>query len=215
MSTLELIWDAQRSYKLWSWTSGSAPHHYVAHFIRRLDNKPHLCTVRIGERGAPTAPAGNMDERAGIAVAKLAFSAEGAAALAREAGFYAQMQHIQGSAVPRCLGLFRSKVAGAEVACLVLDYCTSTPGERGHDPRRQMMSAAYAVHGAGVMHGDLLDGRSFVPSGRRVMVVDFAAAVPHQCMHGMQVRGPDGRRQVGVCSELAALERVYGAHRQY
>ncbi|KAJ6536020.1 hypothetical protein DFH09DRAFT_1091570 [Mycena vulgaris] len=215
MSTLELIWDApHKSYKLWSWTSG-APVHYIARVIRRLDRHPNLCTVRIGERGAPNAPASNTDQNADVAIVKLAFAPEGADALAREAQFYAQLQGLQGGAVPVCRGHFRGKVGGAEVACLVLDYCAGAPGESLRDPYRRIMAAAYAVHAAGVMHGDLMDGRHFVRSGRRMAIVDFAAAVVHQCTHGMQVRGPDGRRQVGVCPELAALERVYGVQREW
>jgi hypothetical protein len=132
MSTLELIWDAQKTYKLWSWTSGSV--HYVARFIRRLDGRNNLCTVRIGERGSSSAPRSNTDENAGVAVIKLAFTPEGSQALAREAQFYAQMLNVQGSAVPRCLGHFRSKVAGSEMSCLVLDYCTGMPGEQMRDP---------------------------------------------------------------------------------
>ncbi|KAJ7449243.1 hypothetical protein FB451DRAFT_1102770 [Mycena latifolia] len=213
MSTLELIWDAHKSYKLWSWTSGSV--HYVARFIRRLDGKDNVCTVRIGERGTPFAPKSNTDENAGVAVVKLAATPEGSEALAREAQCYALLAKLQGSAVPRCLGHFRSKVAGSEMSCLVLDYCTGVPGEQMRDPYRKIMDAAYAVHASGVMHGDLLDGRHFVRGGRRMMLVDFGAAVPHHCTHGMQVRGPDGRRQVGVCPELAALERIYGVHREW
>ncbi|KAJ7471181.1 hypothetical protein B0H11DRAFT_1373956 [Mycena galericulata] len=208
MSTLELIWDAQTRYKLWSWTNGSV--HYVARLIRRLDKHNSICTVRISERGVPVAPGMEGD----VAVVKLAWTPEGADALEREAQFYAQLGALQGRAVPHCLGHFHSKVAGAQMACLVLDYCAGAPGEQMHDPYRKMMSAAYAIHEAGVMHGDLLDGHHFVKSDRRMMVVDFTAAVPHQCIHGMHVHGPDGRQQIGVCPELAALERMYGVYRQ-
>ncbi|KAJ7078507.1 hypothetical protein C8R44DRAFT_96873 [Mycena epipterygia] len=213
MSTLELIWDAHTSYKLWSWTNGTV--HYVARFIRRLDGKSNICTVRIGERGSHSAPTSNTDDNAAVAVVKMAFTPEGSDALAREAQFYTQLHDIQGSAVPRCLGHFRSKVSGSEMSCLVLDYCTGVPGEPMHDPYLKIMSAAYAMHASGVMHGDLLHGRHFVKSGRRMMIVDFSAAVPHHCAHGREVRGPDGRRQIGSCPELSALERVYGIHRNW
>lgn len=132
MSTLELIWDAQTSYKLWSWTNGSV--HYVARFIRRLDGRNNICTVRIAS-GEQRAPRSNTDEDAAVAVVKLAWTREGADALEREAQFYrVQMEGVQGRAVPRCLGHFRSKVAGAEMSCLVLDYCAGVPGEQMHDP---------------------------------------------------------------------------------
>jgi hypothetical protein len=133
MSTLELVWDAHKTYKLWSWTNGSV--HYIAHFIRRLDGKPNICTVRIGERGSPSAPRSNVDQNAAVGVVKLAFTREASETLEREAQCYAQMQSIQGVAVPRCLGHFRSKVAGLEMSCLVLDYCVGAPGERMLDPQ--------------------------------------------------------------------------------
>ncbi|KAJ6551712.1 hypothetical protein B0H19DRAFT_177009 [Mycena capillaripes] len=211
MSTLELIWDTHKSYKLWSWTNGSA--HYVAHFIRRLGGRNNLCTVRIGERGSVRAPTSNVDQNADVGVIKLAFSAEASDALEREARCYAQMAGIQGVAVPRCLGHFRSKVKGVEMSCLVLDYCVGVPGEQMHDSNGKILSAAYALHAQEVMHGDLLDGRHFVKSERRMLIVDFAAAVPHKCVHGKHIYGPDGRRLIGVCPELSALERIYGAPR--
>jgi hypothetical protein len=133
MSTLELIWDAQKRYKLWSWTNGSV--HYVAHFIRRLEGRDNVCTVRIGERGTPREPRGNRDESAAVGIVKLAFTPAESDALEREAQCYARMQKLQGVAVPRCWGHFRGKVAGAEMSCLVIDYCAGVPGEHMHDPQ--------------------------------------------------------------------------------
>ncbi|KAJ7025609.1 hypothetical protein C8F04DRAFT_1046440 [Mycena alexandri] len=216
MSTLELIFDAHKSYKLWSWTNGSV--HYVAHYIRRLhpNNTPsgreNIWTVRIGERGSERAPRSNRDEDADVGVVKLAFTREAAKALEREAHCYAQLQDVQGIAVPRCLGHFHSKTKGVEMSCLVLDYCVGAPGEQMYEPHRKIMAAAYALHERNVMHGDLLDGRHFVKSGRRMLIVDFAAAVPHQCPHNREIRGPDGRRCIGVCPELSALARIYGVY---
>ncbi|KAF8218192.1 hypothetical protein K438DRAFT_1796482 [Mycena galopus ATCC 62051] len=211
MSTLELIYaEKGKRYKLWSWTNGSV--HYVAHFIRRLQGRENVCTVRIGERD--NAPRSNRDEDAAVGIVKLAFTPEASDALEREARCYVQMQALQGVAVPRCLGHFRSKVAGAEMSCLVLDYCAGVPGEQMQDPHRKIMAAAYALHNQNIMHGDLLDGRHFVKSERRMFVVDFAAAVPHKCVHGRLIYGPDGHRTIGVCPELEALERIHGAYRQ-
>ncbi|KAJ6494009.1 hypothetical protein C8R47DRAFT_1213689 [Mycena vitilis] len=211
MSTLELIWDAHKSYKLWSWTNGTA--HHVAHFIRRLDGRPDVCTVRIGERGSPLAPRSNRDENAAVAVIKIAFTADEADALEREAGCYSKLVALQGIAVPRCLGYYRNKAQGKEMSCLVLDYCVGVPGEQMVDPHRKIMTAAYALHCQGVMHGDLLDGRHFLKSGRKMLIVDFAAAVPHHCIHGSHIQGPDGRWTMGSCPELSALERIHGVYR--
>ncbi|KAK7052453.1 hypothetical protein R3P38DRAFT_3344302 [Favolaschia claudopus] len=210
MSTLELIWNSEKRYKMWSWKNGNV--HYVAHFIRRIDKRDNVCTVRIGERGGPKVPKSNRDEDAAVGVVKLAFTPDASDALEREAQCYTQMESLQGVAVPRCLGHFRSKVAGAEMSCLVLDYCVGYPGDPMLDVRRRIMTAAYALHAQNVLHGDLLDGRHFVKSGRDVAIVDFAAAVPHKCVHGRRIHGPDGRTVIGSCPELAALERIYGVH---
>ncbi|KAJ7198869.1 hypothetical protein GGX14DRAFT_469200 [Mycena pura] len=212
MSTLELIWDAHTRYKLWSWTNGST--HYVAHVIRRLNGRPHIFTVRIGARGTATVPTSNTDECASVAVVKMASTPEAAEALAREAQVYAQLAGVQGIAVPRCFGHFHGRVGGKEVVCLVLEYCAGFPGEQMQDPHRQIMFSAYALHAQGIMHGDLLSGRHFVKSGRAMMILDFAAAVPHHCLHGKRVLGPDGRPGRGVCPELAALEQSYGVYRR-
>ncbi|KAJ6629302.1 hypothetical protein B0H10DRAFT_1776582 [Mycena sp. CBHHK59/15] len=211
MSTLELIWDAQTTYNFWSWTNGKA--HYTARFIRRLSGKNNICTVRIGARGS--APRSNMDESADVAIVKMAFTPKTVEALAREAQFYEKLRDLQGAIIPRCLGHFRSKVAGTDMACLVLDYCVGMPGEKMRDLNRKAMCAAYALHSSGVMHGDLLDGRHYVTSGRDMMIVDFTAAVHHQCIHGIPVHGPDGRPHLGVCPELKALENMYGVHRRW
>ncbi|KAJ7723281.1 hypothetical protein DFH07DRAFT_897660 [Mycena maculata] len=213
MSTLDLIWDAQTRYKLWSWTNGGV--HYVARVIRRLHAHPHICTARLGDGTHVPIPRSNTDEGAEVAVVKTAGSPEGAVALEREAQFYAQLEAagVQGRAAPRCIGHFRGREGGSETACLVLEYCAGTPGEEMHDVGRKIMAAAYALHGAGVMHGDLLDGHHFVKRGRRMVIVDFSAAVQHECVHGREVRGSDGRRQIGVCPELGALERLYGVYR--
>ncbi|KAJ6617575.1 hypothetical protein B0H10DRAFT_2189967 [Mycena sp. CBHHK59/15] len=48
MSTLQLIWDANAIYDLWSWTNGKM--YYTARVVRRLKNDVY--TVRIGPRGA-------------------------------------------------------------------------------------------------------------------------------------------------------------------
>ncbi|KAJ7653194.1 hypothetical protein DFH06DRAFT_1417667 [Mycena polygramma] len=211
MSTLELIWDAQKSFKLWSWTNGAS--HYVAHLIRRLDGRSNVCTVRLGERGSPLAPRNNRDENAPVAVIKTAFSEKEADVLEREAECYARMAALQGVVVPRCLGHYRNKAKGTEMSCLVLDYCVGVPGEQMVDPHRKIMAAAYALHAEGFMHGDLLDGRHFLKSGRKMLIVDFAAAVPHSCIHGRHIQGPDGRWRIGACPELSALEGIYGVYR--
>jgi hypothetical protein len=72
------------------------------------------------------------------------------------------------------------------------------------------MRAAYALHQAGVLHGDLPDGHHFVPMGLGVRIVDFSVAVPHQCVSGLAKRaeGHD-RRHICGCQELGVLESVY------
>ncbi|KAJ6617582.1 hypothetical protein B0H10DRAFT_1797142 [Mycena sp. CBHHK59/15] len=199
MSTLQLIWDANTIYDLWSWTNGKT--HYTARVVRRLKNDVY--TVRIGPRGT---------EPTDVIVLKLAHGADAVADLEREAALYEQqLKPLQGAVVPQCYGFYMTKVNGRLLACLLLENCAGVPGEKVLDINGKVLRAAYALHAAGVLHGDLADGHHFVNMGRELRIVDFSTAVPHQCVHG-----PDGRgRHRGcVCPELAVLEDRYGHGRQ-
>ncbi|KAJ7242992.1 hypothetical protein C8J57DRAFT_1084107 [Mycena rebaudengoi] len=201
MSTLELIWDATTTYNLWSWTDGKA--HHTARLVRQIKNTVFI--AHIGPHGA---------EPAQVVALKIAHGAEAVEELEREAGFYAnQLKPLQGVVVPKCYGFYRAKINRTPLACLILEYCAGVPGEKLRDINRKAMRAAYAVHAAGVLHGDLLNGHHFVHMGRDLRIIDFTVAVSHQCIHDISRRahGHGHHRQCG-CPELAGLEEAYGRH---
>ncbi|KAJ6460946.1 hypothetical protein C8R45DRAFT_1080980 [Mycena sanguinolenta] len=204
MSTLEFIgWDASGkigcNYKLWAWNNGTA--HYVARLVRCISKKVYL--VRFGVRGM---------EPCDVIVLKMAHGKEEVEEMEREAGFYNdQLKHLQGTVVPSCFGFYTTKVHGKPVSCLLLEYCSGPPleGKRGvQEFKWKSMQAAYALHKAGVLHGDLDDWHHFVPMGLDVRIVDFSVSVAHHCVSGLSKRaaGYDHFRHLCACPELGSLE---------
>nr|GAT52013.1 predicted protein [Mycena chlorophos] len=226
MSTLHLIWPEEKiDYKLWSWTLPTTTH-YVAHITRRMPGKhasQALLTARLGahnNNNNPTEiympiPRHNGDERCPPAVVKMALDEEEIANLEHESAMYEVLGREQGRSVPRVFGHFRGRVDGREIACLLMEYCV--PPFLGHrdDIGKFIMGSAYAIHARGVVHGNLQnDHHHIVPHPCGMMLLDLSTAQPHRCLHGRQLEVADrnGRYVVGVCPELAALERKYGCY---
>ncbi|KAJ7694536.1 hypothetical protein B0H17DRAFT_1199066 [Mycena rosella] len=94
------------------------------------------------------------------------------------------------------------------LGCLLLEYC-SGPLQRIPDLNRKVLHAAYTLHAAGVLHGDL-DSHHFVAMGRDLRIVDFSVAISHQCISGLARRAEGHRRHhVCGCQEPAVLESTY------
>ncbi|KAJ7139074.1 hypothetical protein C8R44DRAFT_727185 [Mycena epipterygia] len=204
MSTLQLIWDTQTTYELWSWNNGNI--HYSAQLVRRI--KKDVYTVRIGARGM---------EPADVIALKISRGQEEVEDMEREAGFYEQqLKGLQSTVVPKCYGFYTTKVNGTPLGCLLLEYCSGPPVDRERVPdlNRKAIRAAYALHAAGVLHGDLLDGHHFVHMGRDLRIIDFSVAVSHKCVSGLarRVEG-HGRHHICACQELASLEKTYAFSR--
>ncbi|KAJ7083649.1 hypothetical protein B0H15DRAFT_1024064 [Mycena belliarum] len=169
MSTLELIWDTKTAYKLWSWNNAYGNAHYMAQLVRRI--KKDVYTVRIGVCGK---------EPSDVVALKISRGKEEVEDMAREAGFYEQqLKGLQGTVVPKCYGFYTTTVQGTPLGCLLLEYCSGPP-ERIPDLNGKALRAAYSLHAAGVLHGDLLDGHHFVTMGRDLRIVNFSVAVAHQ-----------------------------------
>ncbi|KAJ7198827.1 hypothetical protein GGX14DRAFT_373805 [Mycena pura] len=201
MSTLELIWDQRTVYHLWSWNNGNI--HYTAQLVRRIEKGVYM--IRIGERGM---------EPTNVVAAKIARGKEEVEDMEREAGLYEhQLKDLQGTIVPTCYGFYTAKVNGQSLGCLLLEYCSGLPAdpERVPELNRKVLAAAYALHAAGVLHGDLHNRHHFVPMGRDVRIVDFSVAVPHTCIRGLSRRAQGHDRHIVCgCPELAVLESVFG-----
>ncbi|KAJ7148664.1 hypothetical protein C8R43DRAFT_1194106 [Mycena crocata] len=206
MSTLQLIWDSQTTYQLWSWNTHTI--HFTAQIVRRVKNSVY--TARIGARGM---------EPTDVIALKVARGKEEVEEMEREAGFYEQqLKGLQGTVVPKCYGFYTTKVGGTPLGCLLMEYCSGPPvdrvdRDRVDDLNRKALRAAYALHSAGVLHGDL--AHHIVPMGRDVRIVDFAVSVSHQCVSGLSRRAEGhGLHHLCGCQELAGLESAYGYGRR-
>lgn len=125
MSTLQLIWDSQTTYQLWSWNNGNI--HYTAQLVRRIKNSVYM--VRIGARGV---------EPTDVVAVKVARGKEEVEEMEREVGFYeSQLKSLQGTVVPKCYGFYTAKVQGTPIGCLLLEYCSGPPVEPGREPERK------------------------------------------------------------------------------
>ncbi|KAH9944014.1 uncharacterized protein BXZ73DRAFT_39314 [Epithele typhae] len=128
--------------------------------------------------------------------------AQGSAAVASlcwEATMYeGLLDKLQGITVPVFYGLFLGDFGGTPMGCMVLEWCPSSGWEMAESPTRdevRMRGLAVAdLHKAQVHHGQLyaqgdalcwLDGRHFLRAqDGSVRVVDFSAAVHHECLGG-------------------------------
>jgi hypothetical protein len=115
MSTLTLIWDPRKTYKLWA--SGNV--HITAQVIRRIQNRVFL--AHLGSAGA---------ELTQVVAIKIARGLQELAAIETEHEFYERdLKGLQGTVVPQLHGFFRGNIDGIDIACMLLEYC-SGPARR-------------------------------------------------------------------------------------
>lgn len=77
------------------------------------------------------------------------------------------------------------------------------------------MIASCKIHQAGLLHGDLMDGRHIIRMGLHgVRIIDFSSAIRHTCTNGVPtLLGPSCSSNgpgPTFCSELVNLEKTYG-----
>ncbi|KAJ7762418.1 hypothetical protein DFH07DRAFT_410974 [Mycena maculata] len=151
------------------------------------------------------------NEHGGYAALKMARDENEIGYLEKEASLYThELVPLQGKHVPGFYGLFYGHVLGSRVACMLLEFCPGGKIEvcELEEMNRQVMLAGIALHKAGLIHNDLLDGHHFIHSGKSVRIVDFSLAMPHKCLSGTPVLY-EGANPMG-CRELMALENAYG-----
>ncbi|KAF8159763.1 hypothetical protein B0H34DRAFT_674069 [Crassisporium funariophilum] len=200
MATLQLIWDATHIYELWSFDNEAL--HQTAHVMRRLGHSIYL--ARIG----PVA-----EEPTETVIIKLARGEEEQRAITREFDLYSQdLFHLQGDVVPQCHGIFRGKVDGHPLGCLVLQYCSGPMiMADNREFNRLIMIAACKLHQAGVVHGDLLDAHHILQMGFTPRFIDFSTATRHLCQNGIPTNPYEClSRSVRCCNELIEMEKSYG-----
>ncbi|KAJ6611475.1 hypothetical protein B0H10DRAFT_1809341 [Mycena sp. CBHHK59/15] len=196
--SLKLNWDG-KTYMFFS-RSKAGQIHNQARMVERIKNGVYL--LEIGPRG------GEMSNKV---ILKLARGHDEIKVLETEAGFYEHhLTDLRGKYVPEFYGIYHGDVLRSPMACMLLEYCTG-PKLEFDERNRKVMVAACAVHSAGLLHGDLLDGHHFVTSGREIKIVDFSNAAPHRCYSGTPTLLPGrGDDSANGCPELVALEATYG-----
>jgi hypothetical protein len=131
MSTLEIDYDAYRIETMWQWSdSSSAPSpHYTARVAKTsINRRGNILTAYL-------TPKGSMSEPTPV-VLKMAYGTEHITSLEREARMYENELHrLQGTVVPVYYGLYHGQTESRyqsglreKVACMVLEYCSSTEG---------------------------------------------------------------------------------------
>lgn len=135
MATLQLIWDSQHTYDLWSWSIGNV--HQTARIIRRIKNRVY--SAHVGPRGM---------EPTQMIIIKTGRGEGEMPQLNREAELYDnELRYLQGTVVPKTFGFFRGKVDGVDLACLLLEYCSGpplvNPGEFKYGSRLLHLPACY------------------------------------------------------------------------
>ncbi|KAG5639571.1 hypothetical protein H0H81_012242 [Sphagnurus paluster] len=150
-----------------------------------------------------------------IVIAKMARGPQEMQDLGREAECYSnELLTLQGVTVPHYYGFYRSKKHGADIGCLLLEYCSgfipSTEQEMIDNNRAKVM-AVRKLHEAGLRHGNL-HPRHFVRMEDGMRIVDFSMAVRHKCSISLGVgsNGSQGESTVPQCEELAQINKAFG-----
>ncbi|KAJ3857279.1 hypothetical protein EV368DRAFT_30617 [Lentinula lateritia] len=210
MSTLELIYD-RKIYELWSWEPQQAVHQTARHQTARI--LPTRLTPRGNVRVAYLGP--RDEEPDSLVVTKLARDNE-VPALEREYRVYMdRLQHLQGSVVPICYGLYRGKVEGEKFACMLLEYYRHLMTYSIEERNFQIMRATWKLHEAGILHGSIDSMHHIVCSTTGVRIIDFSDVVDnHRCV-GV-IRGPhlsypnELAPSKNGCPELVLVDKIYG-----
>ncbi|KAJ7792379.1 hypothetical protein B0H14DRAFT_3563568 [Mycena olivaceomarginata] len=201
MSTLQLIWDTKSPSSTHSncGLGDNGNIHYTAQYVRLIRKGVYM--FRIGNR---------YTEPSDVIALKTVRGKESARGNGSAKHLFTRIssKDLQGTVVPKCYGFYTAKVGRnthrlppARVLLLAHRW-TSFAGRKSG--AYKSMQAAYALHRAGVLHGDLVDGRHFVSMGHDIRIIDFAVAVPHKCVSGLSKRAAGhGRQHTCGCPELA------------
>ncbi|PCH34031.1 hypothetical protein WOLCODRAFT_62623 [Wolfiporia cocos MD-104 SS10] len=225
-SILTVFLDQKTTYKLWSLSPKNVCPHFVARNVTQISPTRREKPRHYSKVGARVVYRALLQTDRGIfggancapfAVAlKWGVGAERVGLLRREAAIYEnELRLLQGSVVPQCFGLFAGRTAnGADVACLVLEWCGGFASADVGELNRQILLKASQIHVAGILHGSLLEGRHYVASSldNTIRIIDFAHACIHDCPREVSGSLAEVHRQCSDCPELALLERTFGPH---
>ncbi|EMD36074.1 hypothetical protein CERSUDRAFT_96299 [Gelatoporia subvermispora B] len=100
-----------------------------------------------------------------------------------------KLQHLQGTIVPRCFGIFQGIIYGRLEVCLVTEYCGTVVKDlykTDWEFRTDTINALVSVHQAGVRYGRrslFRPNKVLVNSEGRPVLFNFDTAEEHTCEH--------------------------------
>jgi len=106
--------------------------------------------------------------------------------LDKEAAVYAgALQHLQGTVIPRCYGLYTGSGEGGQpIACLVLEHCGECIQERFQylplSVRIRILERLADIHRCGLCHGDFAE-RNVLQRDGDIRIIDFDQTNYHNC----------------------------------
>ena len=131
----------------------------------------------------------------------------------KEYSFYSnELSHLQGKHVPRCYGIFRGKLYGRRVYCLLLEYVglperagllNMTMDERYAavsvhpqgamftvhlNCRLDLIDALMLIHRAGIRHNDIRGPNVCFLADSGPYIIDFEHAQRHTCRRALNVQ---------------------------
>ncbi|TFY63642.1 hypothetical protein EVG20_g6228 [Dentipellis fragilis] len=139
-----------------------------------------------------------------------------AAQMENESDIYnTQLRDLQGDVVPTFYGFYKGsyECSGRTInfSCIVLDYCGTPPQEEFPALpialRSQILDHMYAIHKAGIVHGDFREPNVLVKSTEditSVRIIDFGLARVKKCRKRMNVQLGEYKPHTGDfgCNEL-------------
>ncbi|KAF8212126.1 hypothetical protein K438DRAFT_1806008, partial [Mycena galopus ATCC 62051] len=135
-------------------------------------------------------------DEAPVFALKFAMREDLVSGLEEETRIYYALQTLQGTAIPRCFGIYTGTgEEGQKIACLVLEYwgeCLELPFEPF--PRIKVrvsikvLERLGAIHQQGLLHGDFAERNVLLHEGD-VRIIDFDGALSgHDCQCKMNFR---------------------------
>ncbi|KAF8057371.1 hypothetical protein FPV67DRAFT_1430267 [Lyophyllum atratum] len=91
------------------------------------------------------------------------------------------LQHLQGTYIPRCYGLFQATIYNKLVSVLLLDDCGESVNFRDESLAIEIYRLFTELHVHGFAHHDV-DGRNVVKNqDGRLILIDLEHSRPHKC----------------------------------
>ncbi|KAA1475486.1 hypothetical protein DENSPDRAFT_826047 [Dentipellis sp. KUC8613] len=139
------------------------------------------------------------------------------AQMENEANVYnTHLRDLQGDVVPKFYGFYKGSCEWSgwmvDFSCIILEYCGMPLQDESFPDlpmalRSQILDQMYAIHKAGIVHGDFREPNVLIQSTEditTVRIIDFGLSLVKECRKRMDVKIGDYEPQIGDlrCNEL-------------